>query len=156
MVKDPNTEFSSPLAAAATGHGAGAPDLSPYTENRGFFGHPRGLSTLFFTEMWERFSYYGLRPLLVLFMAAALAEGGFGFDRAQASAIVGIYGAFVYVASLPGGWIADRWLGLQRAIFIGAILITLVWARLFPELRLARTFDPPDLREAEISQEKAK
>jgi POT family proton-dependent oligopeptide transporter len=124
MVKDPNTEFSSPLAAAATGHGAGAPDLTPYTSNRGFFGHPSGLSTLFFTEMWERFSYYGLRPLLVLFMAAALAEGGFGFDRAQASAIVGIYGAFVYVASLPGGWIADRWLGLQRAIFIGAILIT--------------------------------
>ena len=124
MVKDPNTEFSSPLAAAATGHGAGAPDLSPYTDNRSFFGHPRGLATLFFTEMWERFSYYGLRPLLVLFMAAALAEGGFGFDRAQASAIVGIYGAFVYVASLPGGWIADRWLGLQRAIFIGAILIT--------------------------------
>jgi POT family proton-dependent oligopeptide transporter len=124
MVKDPNSEFSSPLAAAATGHGAGAPDLTPYTSNRGFFGHPRGLATLFFTEMWERFSYYGLRPLLVLFMAAALAEGGFGFDRTTASAIVGIYGAFVYVASLPGGWIADRWLGLQRAIFIGAILIT--------------------------------
>ncbi len=115
MVKDPNSEFSSSQAAA---------DLSPYTDNRGFFGHPRGLATLFFTEMWERFSYYGLRPLLVLFMAAALADGGFGFDRATASAIVGIYGSFVYVASLPGGWIADRWLGLQRAIFIGAVLIT--------------------------------
>jgi POT family proton-dependent oligopeptide transporter len=94
------------------------------SDDTSFFGHPRGLSTLFFTEMWERFSYYGLRPLLVLFMAAALADGGFGFPRAQASAIVGIYGACVYLASLPGGWVADRLLGLRRAIFIGAMLIT--------------------------------
>ncbi len=99
-------------------------DAAPYVNDKRFFGHPRGLATLFFTEMWERFSYYGLRPLLILFMAAALSEGGFGFDRGQASAIVGIYGAFVYVASLPGGWIADRLLGLRRAIFIGASLIT--------------------------------
>jgi proton-dependent oligopeptide transporter, POT family len=97
---------------------------SELTTDRGFFGHPRGLSTLFFTEMWERFSYYGLRPLLVLFMAAALVDGGFGFSRDQASAIVGIYGFSVYLASLPGGWIADRLLGLQRAIFIGACFIT--------------------------------
>jgi POT family proton-dependent oligopeptide transporter len=89
-----------------------------------FFGHPRGLSTLFMTEMWERFSYYGLRPLLVLFMSAALMDGGFGLDRTQASAIVGIYAASVYLASLPGGWIADRLLGLRRAILIGAVLIT--------------------------------
>ena len=94
------------------------------TANRSFFGHPRGLGLLFLTEMWERFSYYGLRPLLVLFMAAALADGGFGFERTQASAIVGIYAACVYLASLPGGWIADRWLGLRRAILIGAALIT--------------------------------
>jgi POT family proton-dependent oligopeptide transporter len=73
--------------------------------------------------MWERFSYYGLRPLLVLFMAAALAEGGFGFTRLQASAIVGIYASSVYLASLPGGWIADRLLGLRRAILVGAALI---------------------------------
>src|SRR6266550_4517943 len=90
----------------------------------GFFGHPWGLSTLFFTEMWERFSYYGLRPLLVLFMSAALAQGGFGMDRGQASAIVGIYAASVYLASLPGGWIADRLLGLRRAIMTGAVLIS--------------------------------
>ena len=90
----------------------------------GLGGHPRGLSTLFLTEMWERFSYYGLRPLLVLFMSAALLEGGFGFDRGQASAIVGIYGASVYLASLPGGWIADRLLGLRRAILYGAICIS--------------------------------
>ncbi|WP_373068545.1 peptide MFS transporter [Gemmatimonas sp.] len=92
--------------------------------DRAFFGHPRGLGLLFLTEMWERFSFYGLRPLLVLFMAAALADGGFGFDRPAASAIVGIYAASVYLASLPGGWIADRWLGLRRAILIGAVLIT--------------------------------
>src|SRR5918993_998754 len=94
-------------------------------DDRAFFGHPRGLSTLFVTEMWERFSYYGLRPLLVLFMSAALAEGGFGFERTQASAIVGIYAASVYLASLPGGWVADRLLGLRRAIFWGAVLISL-------------------------------
>ena len=90
----------------------------------GFFGHPRGLSTLFFTEMWERFSYYGVRPLLILYMAAALADGGFGFTRLQASAIVGIYASSVYLASLPGGWIADRLLGLRRAILTGAALIS--------------------------------
>lgn len=90
----------------------------------GFFGHPSGLATLFFTEMWERFSYYGIRPLLVLFMSAAILDGGFGFEREQASAIVGIYGASVYLASLPGGWIADRLLGLQRAILYGAVLIS--------------------------------
>lgn len=92
--------------------------------NRGFGGHPRGLPTLFLTEMWERFSYYGLRPLLVLFMSAALAQGGFGFERGEAAAIVGIYGACVYLASLPGGWIADRLLGLRRAILYGAICIS--------------------------------
>ncbi|GMV22124.1 MAG: MFS transporter [Acidimicrobiia bacterium] len=94
------------------------------SNDRSFFGHPGGLSTLFFTEMWERFSYYGIRPLLVLFMSAALLDGGFGFDRETASAIVGIYASCVYLASLPGGWIADRWLGLQRSIFWGGVLIT--------------------------------
>ncbi len=98
---------------------------STAAEDRSFFGHPRGLSTLFFTEMWERFSYYGIRPLLVLFMAAALNEGGFGIERTQASAIVGIYAASVYLASLPGGWVADRLLGLRRAIMLGAVLISL-------------------------------
>jgi POT family proton-dependent oligopeptide transporter len=91
----------------------------------GFFGHPKGLSTLFFTEMWERFSFYGLRPLLVLFMAAAVFQGGWGWDRGEASAIVGIYAAFVYLASLPGGWIADKWLGLRRAVLYGGALISL-------------------------------
>jgi POT family proton-dependent oligopeptide transporter len=75
--------------------------------------------------MWERFSYYGIRPLLVLFMTAALTDGGFGFERSQASAIVGIYAASVYLASLPGGWIADRWLGLRRSIWYGGVFIAL-------------------------------
>ena len=95
------------------------------TASRGFFGHPVGLSTLFATEMWERFSYYGIRPLLILFMTTAVMNGGFGFERPMASAIVGIYAASVYLASLPGGWIADRWFGLRRAIQVGAVLITL-------------------------------
>src|SRR3954452_21514342 len=101
----------------------GARNVEP-GDGGGIGGHPRGLSTLFFTEMWERFSYYGLRPLLVLFMSAALMQGGFGFDRGQASAIVGIYAASVYLASLPGGWVADRLLGLRRAILYGAVCIS--------------------------------
>jgi len=98
--------------------------MSRYTGNRRFFGHPEGLSTLFFTEMWERFSYYGIRPLLILFMTAAVTGGGFGFDRPTAAAIVGIYASMVYLAALPGGWIADRWLGLRRSIWYGGLFIT--------------------------------
>ena len=97
---------------------------SSAAEDRSFFGHPRGLSTLFFTEMWERFSFYGIRPLLILFMTAAIAQDGFGFERTQAGAIVGIYASSVYLASLPGGWVADRLLGLRRAIMLGAVLIS--------------------------------
>ncbi len=114
MTPSPKSDATTPVT----------PALAPYVNDTRFFGHPRGLSTLFMTEMWERFSYYGLRPLLVLFMSAALLDGGFGFDRPAASAIVGIYAASVYLASLPGGWIADRWLGLRRAILWGAVLIT--------------------------------
>jgi proton-dependent oligopeptide transporter, POT family len=75
--------------------------------------------------MWERFSFYGIRPLLILFMTAALATGGFNFSRETAGAIVGIYAACVYLSALPGGWIADRLLGLRRAVWYGGILIAL-------------------------------
>ena len=85
--------------------------------------HPRGLYTLFFTEMWERFSYYGMRALLVLFMTTAITEGGLGFNDVTATAVYGLYTAAVYVAALPGGWIADRLLGAQRAVWYGGIVI---------------------------------
>ena len=88
-----------------------------------FFGHPRGLSTLFFTEMWERFAYYGMRAILVLFMTASVASGGLGLEVGRAGAIYGTYVALVYMLSLPGGWIADRILGLRRSVFYGGILI---------------------------------
>jgi POT family proton-dependent oligopeptide transporter len=88
-----------------------------------FFGHPRGLSTLFFTEMWERFSYYGTRALLILFMTAVVKEGGLGFDVPKASAIYGLYTSLVYLLALPGGWLADRFLGHQNAVLWGGILI---------------------------------
>src|SRR6476660_4772103 len=99
--------------------------LEQYTSDTKLFGHPRGLSTLFATEMWERFSFYAIRPMLVLFMTTALASGGFGFDTTTASSILGIYAASVYLTSLPGGWIADRWLGLRRAVWYGGVLIAL-------------------------------
>src|SRR5215475_1861497 len=102
------------------------PEVLAVRGDRAFFGHPRGLSTLFFTEMWERFSFYGIRPMLIAFMIVALAQVGmFGFDRETAGAILGIYAASVYLTSLPGGWIADRWLGLRRAIWYGGLLIAL-------------------------------
>jgi POT family proton-dependent oligopeptide transporter len=101
------------------------PGLEQYQNDRRFFGHPRGLSTLFATEMWERFSFYAIRPMLVLFMTTALVEGGFGFDTMTASSILGIYAASVYLTSLPGGWIADRWLGLRNAVWYGGVLIAL-------------------------------
>jgi len=88
-----------------------------------FFGHPRGLSTLFFTEMWERFSYYGMRALLILFMTAAPTAGGLGFDTAAAGAVYGLYTSMVYMVTLPGGWIADRLIGQRRAVLYGAIII---------------------------------
>jgi POT family proton-dependent oligopeptide transporter len=88
-----------------------------------FFGHPRGLSTLFFTEMWERFSYYGMRALLILFMTASVAAGGLGFDTASAGAIYGLYTSMVYMTTLPGGWIADRLIGQRRAVLYGGIII---------------------------------
>ncbi len=88
-----------------------------------FFGHPGGLQTLFFTEMWERMSYYGMRALLVLFMTASLQEEGLAFTVATATAIYGLYTGAVYFMGLPGGWIADRLIGGQRAVWYGGIII---------------------------------
>lgn len=91
--------------------------------DKGFFGHPAGLSTLFFTEMWERFSYYGMRAILILFMTAQISEGGLGLDTADAGVIYGLTTAMVYMAALPGGWIADQFLGLRKAVLFGGVLI---------------------------------
>lgn len=93
-------------------------------QSTGFFGHPRGLSTLFFTEFWERWGYYGMRSLLILFMKAPETGGGLGFDQTKASAIYGLYTATVYMAALPGGWIADRILGQRRAVMFGGFIMT--------------------------------
>ncbi|HQQ96393.1 MAG TPA: peptide MFS transporter [Cyclobacteriaceae bacterium] len=88
-----------------------------------FFGHPRGLATLFFTEMWERFSYYGMRALLLLFMVATVENGGLGLDDKTAGAVYGLYTMFVYLLALPGGWLADRFFGLRKAVFYGGCMI---------------------------------
>ncbi|MGB7220042.1 MAG: peptide MFS transporter [Vicinamibacterales bacterium] len=96
---------------------------STVSTDHAFFGHPRGLSTLFFAEMWERFSYYGMRGFLILYMTASTAVGGMGLDVAAAGAIYGTYTSLVYLMSLPGGWIADRLMGQRRAVLYGGILI---------------------------------
>ncbi len=90
-----------------------------------FFGHPRGLATLFFTEMWERFTYYGMRAVLVLFLVSAVSAGGFGIDDKTAAAIYGLYTAGTYLMALPGGWIADRLIGARQAVLIGGVGIAL-------------------------------
>jgi POT family proton-dependent oligopeptide transporter len=90
-----------------------------------FFGHPRGLATLFLTEMWERFTFYGMRAVLVLFLVAAVSTGGLGLDDKTAVAIYGLYNAGVYLAALPGGWVADRLIGAQRAVMVGGLAIAL-------------------------------
>src|SRR5690625_3531558 len=93
---------------------------------RSFFGHPAGLGTLFFTEMWERFSYYGMRALLVLFMVAAIAACRVGFDDKTAAATYGLYTAAVDLAALPAVWLADRVFRQQNAIWYGVIIIAVV------------------------------
>ncbi|KRG09164.1 peptide MFS transporter [Staphylococcus sp. NAM3COL9] len=91
--------------------------------NKGFFGHPKGLSTLFLTEFWERFSYYGMKAILIYYLYYSVADGGFGLSQAVAMQIVAIYGTLIYMSGLIGGWIADRITGTQDAIFYGGILI---------------------------------
>ncbi|EAK1468046.1 peptide MFS transporter [Campylobacter upsaliensis] len=93
--------------------------------NKAFLGHPKPLFALSATELWERFSFYGIRPLLVLFMTATLLSGGLGMSKEEASAIAGIFGGCIYLAALPGGWIADNYLGQKRAVFIGCVVIAL-------------------------------
>ena len=113
MPKDPASEIADPRAATASHAG------------QQWFGHPRGLATLFFTEMWERFSYYGMRALLILFMTAAVTSDnpGLGFEVDKAAAVYGLYTAMVYLLALPGGWVADNLWGLRKAVFVGGCII---------------------------------
>ncbi|MBV9845581.1 MAG: peptide MFS transporter [Kutzneria sp.] len=90
---------------------------------RGFFGHPAGLGPLFFTEFWERVSYYGMRAILLFFMYHQLSEGGLGLDKGLAASLMSIYGASVYMSGVVGGWLADRIFGSRRAVLYGGVLI---------------------------------
>ena len=92
---------------------------------KGFFGHPKGLFTLFFTEFWERFSYYGMRAILVFYMYYEISDGGLGLDQTTALSIMSIYGSLVYMSGIIGGWLADRIFGTSKAVFYGGILIML-------------------------------
>ena len=107
----------------------------PRDRDTAFFGHPKGLAALFFTEMWERFSYYGMRAFLIAYLAAPEDLGGRGMffinkdgeyeANAAAGAVLGVFGAAVYLLSLPGGWIADRFIGQRKAVFVGGIGIAI-------------------------------
>ena len=99
--------------------------LSLTMDDRSFFGHPRGLATLFFTEMWERFSYYGMRAFLILYMTAPATRGGLGFADADAASIYGTYTGSAWGAAILGGLIADRVLGQYRSVLVGGIIIAL-------------------------------
>jgi len=97
------------------------------TNNRdsAFFGHPIGLATLFFTEMWERFSYYGMRAFLIIYMTAALGVGGRGMTVTSAGLVMALFLSSVYLLSLPGGWIADRFLGQRGGVLVGGVGIAI-------------------------------
>jgi POT family proton-dependent oligopeptide transporter len=99
------------------------PAITPPTRTSFFGGHPRGLATLFFTELWERFSYYGMRAILTLYMVAPVTQGGLGFDVKHAASIYGTYTMSVYLTGLPGGMLADRLLGARLAVLLGGIVI---------------------------------
>jgi len=102
-----------------------ATDVDPKLRDTALFGHPKGLAPLFLTELWERFSYYGMRAILVLYMVATPAQGGLGFDVKHAASIYGTYTMAVYLTALPGGWIADYLTGARLAVLIGGIIIAL-------------------------------
>src|SRR5215217_420631 len=93
------------------------------TDRSGFVGHPKGLGPLFFIELWERFSYYGMRSILILYLSSTVALGGLGYSKPDAASIYGWYTMAVYLTALPGGWIADHLTGARLAVFIGGIII---------------------------------
>ena len=100
--------------------------MNGHADSQLFLGHPKGLVTLFFTEMWERMSYYGMRALLVLFMTGGLTgfNPGLGWSQIEAQADYGIYVGLVYFMVVPGGWLADNLLGHQKAVLYGAVAVS--------------------------------
>src|SRR6185437_8362360 len=120
----PNALMPTSDSSGAAAPGPFADPLSdhprPGSAPHGFFGHPRGLSVLFFTEMWERFSYYGMRAFLILYMVHVL-----GFDDRHAGSMYGTYTASAWAAAIVGGIIADKWLGQYKSVLIGGIIIAL-------------------------------
>ncbi|MBU4336019.1 MAG: oligopeptide:H+ symporter, partial [Actinobacteria bacterium] len=98
---------------------ADAPRRAPRT----FFGHPLGLVTLFSTELWERFSFYGMRAILLYFVTDTAANDGLGLDEATGTALVAVYGSVVYLLSVLGGWLADRMIGARRSVLYGGVVI---------------------------------
>ncbi|TQR21532.1 peptide MFS transporter [Psychrobacillus vulpis] len=98
-------------------------DVVQSVPQKGFFGHPKGLLSLFFTEFWERFSYYGMRAILIYYMYYEVTQGGLGMDRTMANSIMAVYGSLVYMSGIIGGWIADRLLGTTKTVFYGGVLI---------------------------------
>ncbi|MER6998650.1 peptide MFS transporter [Streptomyces sp. NPDC000410] len=94
-------------------------------DEKTFFGHPRGMATLFMTEMWERFSWYGMRGILTLYLVAAVIDGPLEDRKVLAASIYGVYNAVVYMAAMPGGWVADRLWGARKAVLVGGIIIAL-------------------------------
>ena len=120
---------SNSIAASSTDRSLGLPDI---------FGHKAGLFLLFFTEMWERFSYYGMRALLVLFLVSELAGGGWGWSREEALKLYALYTGLVYLTPILGGFVADRWTGHRVAVLLGALLMTLGHASM--ALETAATF----------------
>ena len=115
--EDPATASTSPAAPRDGDRRA--------TQGRTFLGQPRGLANLFSVELWERFSFYGMQGIVLLYMYFAVTEGGLGIDRAAAAGIVGAYGGSVYLFSILGGWVADRVLGSERTMLGSAVLIML-------------------------------
>jgi len=99
------------------------PAASERSADRSFFGQPRGLMTLFTTELWERFSYYGMRAILVLYITDAVVNGGLGYDETTGEAIGSVYGSSVYLLSIVGGWLADRVIGARRSVLYGGVVI---------------------------------
>lgn len=96
---------------------------APVAGGKTFLGHPLGLAFLFLTEMWERYSFYGMRALLVLYLSAAVVDGGLGLNAGTAVAIYSVYNALVYLLALPGGWLGDRVWGPRKTTAVGAAII---------------------------------